>query len=146
MALPNRVSAVLTEEDLGTALSGMGTTRGKLPFLIELKKEERRKLVRIDESAQPWTARFDVAEMRKDVELWSQMIKIDQALTSLKQLVEDTVAAVAVDAYSAALVVYHLGRDNEVGVEGLEDLMDEFGKRFAHKSSKSAESAQTPQK
>ena len=136
-------------------------SRGKLPFLIELTKEQRKRLVKIDESAQPWTARMleiatqhpeivppklSVAEMQKDVTLWGELIRIDQALTSLKQLVDDTISAVAVDAYSAALVIYHLANDSGLAGEGLEELMDELSKRFDRKARKSSSSEQVPQK
>ena len=155
MALPNRVSAVLAQETLDGTLAAFTTARGNLPFLIEFTKEQRKKLVRIDESTQPWTAKMlevavqhseivppklSVAEMEKDVVLWGQLIKIDQALTSLKQLVDDTISAVAVDAYSAALVLYHLGNESGLAGEGLEELMDELGRRFARKARKSGSS------
>ena len=153
MPLPNRVSAILPKEDLAAALGGINTAKQKLPFLTEIPKGEKRRLVRIDEGAQPWSVKmlevatqhagilprnFDLQEMRNDVELWGQLIQVNQALTSLKQLVDDTCNAVAVDAYSAALAVYRLGKDSGIGIEGLEELMDEFGKRFSRKSSTSA--------
>ncbi|MCL5033473.1 MAG: hypothetical protein M1395_00010 [Bacteroidetes bacterium] len=156
MPLPNRVSAVLSQADLEAALGGIKITKEKLPFLIEISRGEKRRLVRIDDAAQPWTARmleaatqhpgmlpanFDLQEMQKDVELWRQLIQVGQALTSLKQLVDDTCDAVAVDAYSSALAVYRLGKDTGIGMEGLEDLMDEFGKRFARKTNKSTATA-----
>jgi hypothetical protein len=161
MGLPNRVSAELPEEDLGAVLGGFTTARGKMPFLVELTKEQRKRLVRIDGSAQPWSEKmlqfatqhpeiippkFDVREMGRDVRLWAQLIEIDQALTSLKQLVDDTLLSAAVDAYSAALAVYQLGQNSGLTGEGLEDLIDEFGQRFVRKSGKSVSAVQPARK
>lgn len=55
MGFPNRVSAKLPQEDVGVVLGGFATARGKMPFLIELTKEQRKRLVRIYGSAQPWS-------------------------------------------------------------------------------------------
>lgn len=41
MAIPNRVSAVISQEDLEATLAAFTTDRGKLPFLIELTKDGR---------------------------------------------------------------------------------------------------------
>ncbi len=151
MALPNRVSAVLTQEESDAVLASLDEVRQKMPFLISLLQDEKRSLPRIDPGAQPWASKlyelatrnqdflprgFGLDEMKRDVDLWSALIPIEQALTQLSQLVENTYAAVAADAYSAALAVYSFAKHNNVGTEGLDELLDELGKRFARKTSK----------
>ncbi len=161
MALPNLVSAVLTDENLTGIMDSIAAAKAKLPFLIGTTKEERKRHVRIDNAAQPWSkgmlqvalqhpgmlpGDFKVDEMQKDVNLWEQLIKVEQALTSLAELVDNTREAVSVDAYSAALVIYRLGTSLGIAMEGLEELMDEYGKRFVRKSSGSSQPMPSPQK
>ncbi len=159
MALPNRVSAALTQEQSAAALSALDTVRQNLSFLITLSQEEKRSLPRIDAGGQPWASAilelatrnqdflprgFDLEEMRRDVNLWSALIPIQQAVTQLAQLVDNTYTAVAADAYSAALAVYALAKHNNIGTDGLDDLMDELGKRFAKKTGKKPTDTQNP--
>jgi Mlc titration factor MtfA (ptsG expression regulator) len=161
MGLPNRVSATLSDEDKAAVIAALATIKSKLPFLISLTTDEKKRLPRIDEGSQPWSEKmltvatqhpdflpggFKTEEMRKDVTLWKDFIPVYQEITSLAQLVDNTYLAIAVDAYSAALAVYTFGSKSDVATEGLEDLMDELGKRFARKSGKASPGAQTPQK
>lgn len=159
MALPNRVSAVLTQEESDAALASLDSVRQKMPFLIDLTAEEKRGLPRIDAGAQPWASEilklatrnqdflprgFDLDEMRRDVTLWSAIIPIQQSITKLAQLVDNTYTAVAADAYSAALAVYSFAKHNNIGTEGLDTLMDELSKRFAKKTGKKTTDTQNP--
>lgn len=148
MALPNRVSAVLAQTDSDAVLAACTTIRQKLPFLLALTSDEKKSLPRIDEAAQPWSAKmyeianqhpdflprgFDLAEMKRDVDLWASFIPLYQAVASLMQLFDNTYTAIATDAYSEALAVYAIGSKSDIGTEGLENLMDEMSKRFVHK-------------
>ena len=156
MGLPNRVSGSLAKEQVEAFLGAVNTIRQSLPFLVSLKSDDRKKLVRIDESSQQWTTKmmelasqnpgflprdFDLDEMKRDVALWTTYTTVHQAMVKLFQEIEDTYMAVAVDAYSAALAVYAIGSKSDVGTDGLEPLMDELSKRFVHKAGKVSEAA-----
>ena len=75
---------------------------------------------------------FDLDEMRKDVQLTEDLYPILLALGQLHELVDDTYMAVGSEAYAGALLVYNAAKMNNFG--GLDDALDELGKRFARKS------------
>src|SRR5437764_76800 len=115
----NRVSAVLSETDQQAVMAAINTIRQKLPFLIDLSAEDRRSLPKMGERSRGFVSQalevaaqnedilprsFEVAEMRKDVELAAALLPIITALSQLVELIEDTSMAVGSEAYAAALV------------------------------------------
>ena len=76
---------------------------------------------------------FDVAEMRKDVELAEALYPISVALKQLTEFVDDTYIQVGSEAYTSALVVYQSAKRNGQGA-ALDGLLDALGQRFARKS------------
>lgn len=76
---------------------------------------------------------FDVAEMRKDVDLVNAVEPIRLALARLAEGVDDTLTLAGSEAYSVGLVVYQAARGS--GRSGaLDTVADELGRRFARKS------------
>ena len=76
---------------------------------------------------------FDVADLRRDVELLQAMQPIALALTQLQELVDDTLMLVGSEAYAGALTVYQYARSSGQGA-ALDEALDDMGKRFARKS------------
>lgn len=146
----NRISATLSDADQQTVLSAINTIRQKLPFLIDLTPEERHTLPKMGDKSRGFVSQtldvatqnedilprsFDVEEMRKDVELITQLSPIMTALAQLQELVEDTFLAVGSEAYTAALLVYQYARSAGKGA-ALDTSLDALSQRFARKSSK----------
>ncbi len=144
----NRISAALSEADRQAVLAALHTVREKLNFLIDLTPEERRTLLRMGDRSRGFVAQaltvaeqnedilprsFDVAEMRKDVDLLAALEPIMAALSQLTELVEDTYMAVGGEAYAAALLVYQFVRAAGKGA-ALDGALDALGQRFARKS------------
>jgi hypothetical protein len=144
----NRISASLSQADRQAVLDAVNTIRTKLPFLIDLSPEERRSLLRMGDKSRGFVTQalevaeqnpdvlprsFDVAEMRKDVELLSALSPILAALAQLNELVDDTVMAVGSEAYAAALLVYQFVRAAGKG-SALDTALDGMGQRFARKA------------
>ena len=144
----NRVSATLSNGDLKAVLAAINTIREKLPFLIDLSPSERQSLPKMGDKSRAFVTKalevatqnpdflprsFDIEEMKKDVELYEALYPIWQTLTQLCELVDDTQVVVGSEAYVAALLVYNYGKNNPL-VAGLDEVMDDLGKRFARRS------------
>jgi hypothetical protein len=144
----NRISASLSQTDQQAVLSAINTIREKLPFLIDLSPEERKALPRLGDKSRGFVAQaldvasqntdilprsFDVAEMRKDVDLLSALSPILLALGQLNELVEDTYIEVGSEAYVSALAVYQYARAAGKGA-ALDGALDTLSQRFARKS------------
>jgi len=65
---------------------------------------------------------FDEKEFLRDAELFEELRRIGDELRDLSERVEDTVAAVASDAFTSALVVYQSGKMAREGGEMDESL------------------------
>ncbi|MGB3693730.1 MAG: hypothetical protein WBG70_08410 [Spirulinaceae cyanobacterium] len=146
--LDNRISATLTPEDKQAVMDAIKTIREKLPFLVNLEPEERRSLPKMGDKSRAFVKKaaevaqqnegilpraFDIEEMAKDVQLSEELFPILLALTQLHELVDDTYMAVGSEAYTAALLVYNFAKMNN-SVGGLDQALDELGKRFARKA------------
>ena len=144
----NRISAKLSNADQEAVLEALKTIRQKLPFLLDLTLEERRSLPRMGDKSRAFVTQaltiaeqneeilprsFDVAEMRKDVELVQALEPLLPAIAQLQELLEDTYIAVGSEAYTAALAVYQYARASGKGA-ALDNLLDALGQRFARKS------------
>src|SRR5438270_8919793 len=121
----NRISATLSDADKQAVLSAIQTIRQKLPFLVDLTPEERHALPKMGDKSRAFVEQalnvaeqnedilprsFDVAEMRRDVELIQALDPLLPALAQLQELVEDTYIAVGSEAYTAALAVYQYAK------------------------------------
>lgn len=153
----NRVSASLSKEDREAVIAAFNTIKAKLPFLIDLTKEERVALPKMGDKSRAFVTKalevatqnpdflprsFDIDEMRKDTELFEAMYPIMLVSSQIHELIEDTVMEVGSEAYAAALVVYNFAKASGKGA-GLDGVVDEMAKRFARKSSKKNK-AETP--
>jgi hypothetical protein len=144
----NRISAELSNADQAAVLAAINTIRQKLPFLLDLTPEERRSLPRMGDKSRAFVTQalivaeqnedmlprsFDVAEMRKDVELVQALEPILPALAQLEELIEDTYVAAGSEAYAVALAVYQYAKAAGKGA-ALDKLLDALGQRFARKT------------
>ena len=148
----NKISATLSDADKQAVLSAIQTIRQKLPFLIDLTPEERHALPKMGDKSRAFVEQalnvaeqnedilprsFDVAEMRRDVELITALSPILAAIAQLQELLEDTFLEVGSEAYTAALLVYQYARSAGKGA-ALDSSLDALSQRFARKSAKAA--------
>jgi hypothetical protein len=141
----NRIDAALSETDRAAVLAAIETIKTKLPFLIDLTPKERQELPKMGDKTQAFVfgvatlvsndgsflpRNFDETAFAKDVALAKSLQGIRQELLRLAELVDDTAVAVGSEAYVAALVAYRAAQENGRG-EGLDELLDELGRRFA---------------
>ena len=144
----NRVSASLSEADREAVLTAIQTIRQKLPFLVDLSTEERRRLPKMGDTGRAFVERaltvatqnadilprsFDVDEFRRDAELLASLRPVAAALRQLQELVDDTLLEVSGEAYASALAVYSYARAGGKGA-ALDGLLEGMAQRFARKT------------
>ncbi len=144
----NRVSASLSATDREAVLAAIQTIRQKLPFLIDLSVEERRRLPKMGDTGRAFIERaltvatqnpdilprsFDVDEFRHDAELLASFQPLAAALAQLQELVDDTLLEVSSEAYASALAVYSYARAGGQGA-ALDGLLEGMAQRFARKT------------
>jgi hypothetical protein len=128
--------------------------------LIDVGPQERRSMTKLGDHNRAFTRKaleiatqtpdflprsFDITEMRRDLELFEALQPMLLALTRLRELVDDTAVAAGDEAYRAALEVYRYAKANG-SVAGLDDLIDEMGRRFAQQGSRAKAQATEPAK
>jgi hypothetical protein len=147
----NRVSASLSQTDQQAVLAAIQTIREKLPFLIDLTPDERRRLPKIGDTGHNFAAQaltiatqnqdilprsFDLAEFQQDADLLAALRPVVMALTQLQELVEDTYLEVGSEAYAAALTVYGYAKASDKGA-ALDSLLADMKRRFKRSTGKS---------
>ncbi|MCV3214863.1 hypothetical protein OGM63_15280 [Plectonema radiosum NIES-515] len=146
----NRISANLSATDRLAVMDAIATIRQKLPFLVDLTKEERKALPKLGDKSRAFVTKalevgtqnpdflprsFDLDEMRRDMELFEALYPILLSLTQLQELVDDTAVAVGSEAYAAGLMVYNYAKASGKGT-GLDSMVNDLGRRFARKTKK----------
>lgn len=146
----NQFSTTLSQKDRDEVMAAIATIKEKLPFLIDLTPEQRQSLLKMGDKSRAFVSKalevatqnpdflprnFDLAEMRKDVQLFEQLYPIVLSLSQLQDLVDDTCLAVGSEAFAAALQVYNYAKASGEG-SGLDTLIEDMGQRFARKSRK----------
>jgi hypothetical protein len=157
MAIPNRVSATLSQEDQDALLNAVATIRQKLPFLLGLNPDERRTLPRLGDKSRAFVTKalevatqnpdflprsFDIDEMRQDVQLFDAMYPLLLSLTQLQELLYDTTTVVGSEAYAAALLVYGYAKTSGRNT-GLDAAVDDMSQRFARRAARTAAAPST---
>lgn len=145
----NKISATLVQADVQDVLTSIAAINTKLPFLINLTEEDKKSLPRFGDKSMAFVAKalelasqnpdflpknFDVAEFKKDVDLYNQLYSVLQPLAILLDKVEDTYKEAGAEAYSAALFVYNLAKVSGADLGGFDSVLDSLGKRFVKKT------------
>ena len=146
----NRVDASLSQEEVQEIMVAIQTIKEKLPFLIDLSKEERVSMLKMGDKSRAFVEKtrelvkqnpdflprsFDIEEMERDVELFQSLYPIAQSLSQLHELVDDTMMVVGSEAYAAALVAYRYAKDSDLDA-GMDAVLDDISRRFARKTKK----------
>ncbi len=156
--LNNRISATLSPADRDEIMKAIATIKEKMPFLLSLTSDEipflpkmgTRSRAFVDKALEVATQNpdimprgFDIEEMRKDIELYTDLTAIRLALVQLLELVESTTTLTGSEAYVGALAVYTQTKNSYLGA-GLEAVSDEMGQRFGRKLKPKPENPEKP--
>lgn len=144
----NKISAVLSEADKSAIVSAIDTIRTKMPFLISLTNDERKKLRKFGPASVEFVtlslqgaknfgnllrSDFNVAEFEKDVKLVEELSEIRIKLAALLEKIEDTVVAAGSDAMSSADTIYdYLKKGQEDS--SVKSLLATMGKKYQAQS------------
>jgi hypothetical protein len=146
MSNDNRISAVLSDEDVAAVQGALATIRGVLPFLVTLAAQERQALPRLgpksvgfDEKCVTYMANraqfvpgfVDLAEVQKDRALRTQLQRFAAELQTLAASVDDTLQLVSSEVWMADLAYYQSAREAaHRGRDGAQDVYDDLRQRF----------------
>lgn len=147
----NRISAELPAKTREEVLQDIEAIKSKLPFLIDLSTDEKQGMAKFGDKSRAFVTKafelaslnkgaipadLDLAEMKKDVELMLSLYPILKSLDILYEKINDTYFAAGSEAYSAGLHIYLYLKAANVATGGLDDVLDDLGKRFVKKTSK----------
>ena len=147
------ITATLTEADIQAIKAAMETIEQKLPFLITLTAEERRKLYKMGSKSLSFVnnsltvaqsnqdilpASFDLDEFMRDYQLSAALTELLFSLKQLTEKVDDTLMAVSSEAMSSSLTVYDYIKTAAKKTPGLKIMAEQLGERFKAIRSKPA--------
>lgn len=154
MAKTNLISAVLLDTDKEAVKTNIAAAKTKLPFLVTLSKEERKKYKRkmgqksveyvnlnlrgAKLFGQYLLAGFDIADFNKDVTLLNQLWEVRLIVAAFLESIDDTIFASSVDAMTSADDVYDYLKKASENDASLKSLVDEIAKRFKGQGRKSS--------
>jgi hypothetical protein len=144
MAYQN-IAATLSPQDIQEIKAALQTVQKKLPFLITLSTEERRKLVKMGDKSLAFVnnsvtaaqsnreilpATFDVEELVRDYQLASALTELLISMQQLTEQVDDTLMAVGSEAMTSSLTVYDYVKTASKRTPGLKTVAEQLGERF----------------
>ncbi|BAT56061.1 hypothetical protein NOS3756_50610 [Nostoc sp. NIES-3756] len=150
------ITASLSAEDVKEIKAAMATIQAKLPFLVTLSVEERRKLFKMGDKSLAFVnnsltaaqsnrdilpASFDVEEFVRDYQLATTLTEVLIGLRQLTEQVDDTLLAVGSEAMGSSLTVYDYVKTAAKKTPGLKTLAVQLGERFKAIKNKPAKAA-----
>ncbi|MEI1378166.1 hypothetical protein PQG02_09320 [Nostoc sp. UHCC 0926] len=156
MAYQN-ITASLSPQDIQEVKAALQKVQQKLPFLITLSTEERRKLVKMGDKSLAFVnnsvtaaqsnpeilpATFDVEELVRDYQLAAVLTELLISIQQLTEQVDDTLMAVGSEAMTSSLTVYDYVKTASKKTPGLKSVAEQLGERF--KAIGKGKSAKTP--
>ncbi|MBW4451939.1 MAG: hypothetical protein KME55_04235 [Nostoc indistinguendum CM1-VF10] len=155
MAYQN-ITGSLTPADIQEIKAAFATIEAKLPFLVTLSVEERRKLFKMGDKSLAFVntsltaaqsnreilpASFDVDEFVRDYQLAATLSELLIGLRQLPEQVDDTLMAVGSETMSSSLTVYDYVKTAAKKTPGLKTIAEQLGERFKAIKSKPAKTA-----
>ncbi|MDZ8095054.1 MAG: hypothetical protein RMZ42_24400 [Nostoc sp. DedQUE05] len=144
MAYQN-IAATLSPQDIQEIKAALQTVQKKMPFLITLSTEERRKLVKMGDKSLAFVnnsitaaqsnreilpATFDVEELVQDYQLAAALTELLISMQQLTEQVDDTLMAVGSEAMTSSLTVYDYVKTASKKTPGLKTVAEQLGERF----------------
>jgi hypothetical protein len=145
--LTNQVSAVLSSQDVTDIMNAFNTVETKLPAHINLPPDQRDGMLKINIANKEFCADvikvypnikdlmpayINIAEMKKDVELFDGLDAIYQRAQEIQNQVADLMILAGNEAYVQALAVYSNNQTAaKRGLKGAAEANEVLSKRFA---------------
>jgi hypothetical protein len=150
------IDATLSAADLQAIQQAIDTIQQKLPFLITLSLEERKRLYKMGDKRLAFVknslnaaqnnrnilpASFDLDGFANDYQLASSLTDLLMRLNQLTEQVDDTLLAVGSEAMSDGLTVYEYVKTAAKKTPGLKAIAEQLGNLFKAIKTKPASSA-----
>jgi hypothetical protein len=144
MAYQN-VNASISPQDMQEIKAALQIIQKKLPFLITLSVEQRRKLVKMGDKSLAFVnnsvaaaqsnrdilpASFDVEELVRDYQLTTTLTELLTSMRQLTEQVDDTLLAVGSNTMTSSLTVYDYVKTAAKKTPGLKTIAEQLGERF----------------
>jgi hypothetical protein len=143
----NLISAVLSDVDRDAAKAGIATAKAKMPFLISLNNDEKKRKRKMGQKSVeyvklnlkgiqtfgqyiPSGVNADSVEFGKDVTLISQLWDVRIVAMGLVESIDDTIAAASIDCMKTADIIYDYLKAAAKNDAAVKALVAEIAKRF----------------
>ncbi|MCC5645687.1 hypothetical protein LC607_22635 [Nostoc sp. CHAB 5824] len=139
------IAAALSPQDIQEIKAALQKIQQKMPFLVTLSTEERRKLVKMGDKSLAFVnnsvtaaqsnreilpATFDVEELVRDYQLATVLTEVLISMQQLTEQVDDTLMAVGSEAMTSSLTVYDYVKTASKKTPGLKTVAEQLGERF----------------
>jgi hypothetical protein len=153
------LSTQLSDSDLEEIKAALATIETKLPFLVNLSTEERRKLFKMGNKSLAFVsnslmaaqtnpdilpASFDLNEFSSNYQLATTLTEVNLRLQQLSEKVDDTLMSISSEAMTDSLTVYDYIKTAAKKTPGLKAIAEQLGERFKATRSKVSKEAPTP--
>ena len=149
----NNLSVTIPQADVDAVKAAFATINSKLPFLISLTIEERKKLLKMGPKSVDFVqgclraannnptifpASFSVPEFAKDVNAYLPISELLLLTNSLAEKLNDTAMALGSEGMKQSLDVFDYVKTAAKRTPGLKSVVEELGQRFKEQGIKSA--------
>ncbi|MCC5620123.1 hypothetical protein [Nostoc sp. CHAB 5715] len=139
------IAAALSPQDIQEIKAALQKIQQKMPFLVTLSTEERRKLVKMGDKSLAFVnnsvtaaqsnreilpATFEVEELVRDYQLATALTEVLISMQQLAEQVDDTLMAVGSEAMTSSLTVYDYVKTASKKTPGLKTVAEQLGERF----------------
>jgi len=139
------ISAQLAAADIQAIKDAAAAIRAKLPFLITLTTEERKRIFKTGPDSVSFVQNslqaaknnptivpgsFDSAGFESDTNLFAALTEVNTVVAQLASQIDDTRLAVGGEAMQAATAVYNYVKAAAKTTPGLKPVADQLGERF----------------
>ena len=154
----HNISAELSASDMAEIKDAIAKIQEKLPFLVNLTTEERRRLFKMGDKSLGFVsnslnaaqsnpdilpANFDLDELSRDYQLATTLTDLLINLQQLSEKVDDTLLAVGSEAMNSSLSIYDYVKAAAKRQPGLKSVAAQLGERFKSLRSRADKAAVT---
>ena len=144
MAYKN-IDSGLSEDDVLEIKEALSTIQEKLPFLVNLSVQERRRALKMGDKSLAFVTNsllaaqsnpdilpgsFDIETLDRDYRLSRNLMEVLTGLKQLTEKVDDTLMAVGSEAMTNSLSVYDYVKAAAKREPGLKGVAEQLGERF----------------
>ena len=140
------ISAEVTQDVIDKVTTDLADIQALLPFILKLSPSVKRTLPKLEDARSPFVSKClfyaqkepkilppftDLAELERDLTLFTNMQNIAKEIDRLADMINDTRIAAGSDAYVAALSIYNSAKQAaKMNVPGTKAIVDDLKTAF----------------